>query len=443
MKPQIKSYNPITGELLGAVDNLEEDKLEKLIYRGEKAFLQWKNLSFQERAQYLLNFREEIASRIDELTSFVSQETGKPRFEALAAEVLPLIQLISWAVKSAPQLLKRKKISISVLKHKKSFLQYEPLGVVGVIAPWNYPLTIPLGEAIMALAAGNCVIVKPSEVTPLIAKKVEEIFKQVKLPEGVFQVATGDGETGAYLVRSPHIKKIFFTGSVKTGKRIAAAAAELLKPYVLELGGSDPMIVCEDADVERAAEGAVWGAYMNAGQTCASVERVYVHHSIADSFIEKVVQKTKNLRVGQDKNFDADVGAVTFKKQFQVYREQLDDALSKNAKILIGDMPRNEVFAQPTVLLGTNESMAIIREETFGPYLPIEVVYNDEEAVTKANNNQYGLCASVWTKNRAKGEKLASRLEAGTVTINDCSFTHALSETPWGGVKNSGVGRVH
>ena len=443
MKPQIKSFNPITGELLGVVDNLDSEELDKLISHAREAFLSWKNLSFKERGEYLLNFREELASRIDEFTLFVSQETGKPRFEALTAEVFPLIQLISWTVKRAPQILKTKRISISVLKYKKSYLHYEPMGVVGIIAPWNYPLTIPLGEALMAIMAGNCVIVKPSEITPLIAKKAEEIFKKVGLPDGVFQVATGDGETGAHLVESSHIKKIFFTGSLRTGKRIASMAGELLKPYVLELGGCDPMIVCEDADVERAASGAVWGSFMNAGQTCASVERVYVHHKVADIFIEQVVQKTQKLRVGQDKNFDADVGAVTFKKQFSVYKEHLDDALAKNAKILVGDMPRDNVFAKPTVLLGTNEDMAIIREETFGPYLPIEVVYDEDEAVSKANHNQYGLCASVWTKNRAQGEKLASQLEAGTVTINDCSFTHALPETPWGGVKNSGVGRVH
>ncbi len=443
MKPHIKSFNPITGELLGTVDNLDSTALDQLIVAAHNACAAWKNLSFKERARYLLNLREELASHIDELALFVSQETGKPRFEALTAEVFPLIQLISWAVKRAPKILKTKKISISVLKYKKSYVHYEPMGVIGIITPWNYPLAIPLGEAVMAMVAGNCVIVKPSEVTPLIAKKVEEIFKKIGLPDGVFQVATGDGETGAYLVQSPYIKKIFFTGSVATGKRIACMAAELLKPCVLELGGCDPMIVCEDADIERAANGAVWGSFMNAGQTCASVERVYVHHKVADSFIDHVIQKTQKLRVGQDKNFDVDVGAVTFKKQFGVYKQQLTDALNKNAKILVGDMPRDEVFAKPTVLVGTNDDMTLIQEETFGPYLPIEVVYDDEEAIKKANHNQYGLCASVWTKNMKKALALASSIEAGTVTINDCSFTHALPETPWGGVKNSGLGRVH
>ncbi|MBI2026555.1 MAG: aldehyde dehydrogenase family protein [Deltaproteobacteria bacterium] len=414
-----------------------------LTAQAKKAWPQWRALSFKERGKQLKRFQRLFSSQIDDVCKLMSSENGKPRFEALTAEVLSVIQLINWAVKKAPKILKKRKIKLALLKYKKSYLYFEPLGTVGIISPWNYPLSIPLGEAIMAMMAGNCVIVKPSEVTPLIMKKVAKLFEEAGLPSGVFQLALGGGDVGQALVNSPYVDKIIFTGSVATGKKILKQAADTLKPVVLELGGCDPMLVCSDADVERAANGAVWGCFMNAGQTCASVERVYVHHHIADSFIEKVVEKTKKLRVGKDVAFDVDVGAITYPPQFKIYESQMQDAIFKGAKILEGQTSFHPPFVKPTVLLGTNDSMKIIQDETFGPFLCIQVVYDEEEAVRLANENQYGLCASVWSRNLKKARHLAQDLEAGTVVINDCSFTHALSETPWGGRKMSGMGRVH
>jgi succinate-semialdehyde dehydrogenase/glutarate-semialdehyde dehydrogenase len=318
--------------------------------------------------------------------------------------------------------------------------------VIGIISPWNYPFSIPVGDAIAALMAGNGVVVKPSEFTPIVMEKTRALLEEAGLPRGLFGVVQGRGEVGAELIRSG-VKMIVFTGSIATGKKVNLAAAEQMIPCVLELGGKDPAIVLPDADLDAAAKRIAWGAFANSGQTCASVERVYVHESVARPFTEKVVALARQLRQGDPNQHDVDVGAMTTQMQVEIVRRHLDEARQRGAQVLVGGeiqvSPEGARFVQPTVLSGTTPEMAIVREETFGPVLPIMTYRTEEEAVRLANDSSYGLSAYVFTKDRAKAERIANQLLAGTVMHNDTLYTHAAPETPWGGVKASGLGRVH
>jgi acyl-CoA reductase-like NAD-dependent aldehyde dehydrogenase len=297
----------------------------------------------------------------------------------------------------------------------------------------------------MALMAGNAVVLKPSELTPLIALKLVDIFSRSSLPPGLFEVVTGDGSTGAALIDA-RVDKIMFTGSVATGKRVAAAAAKYLTPVVLELGGKDPMIILEDADIENAARGAVWGAFANSGQACASVERCYVQESIAPEFIERVVAETRKLKQGVGTEEAVDIGAMSNERQLQIVEEHVNDAERRGAKVLTGGRRGanpNGFFYEPTVLINVDHNMTIMRDETFGPVLPVMTFKSDDEAIKLANDSVYGLTASVWTKNIGRGRRIAEQIEAGTVMVNEVVYTHGIAQTPWGGVKESGYGRTH
>ena len=297
----------------------------------------------------------------------------------------------------------------------------------------------------MALMAGNAVVVKPSELTPLTALKIGDVFQRAGLAEGLLSIVTGDGSTGAALADAG-VDKIMFTGSVATGKRVAEAAAKHLTSVVLELGGKDPMIVLDDAHLENAARGAVWGAFANAGQACASVERCYVHESIAPEFIQRVVAETRALKQNVGTRDDTDIGAMSSERQLRIVDEHVQDAVKHGANALTGG-GRAAGFAgsfyEPTVLTNVDHSMEVMREETFGPVLPIMTFQTDDEAVGLANDSIYGLTASVWTKDISRGKRMAEQLEAGTVMVNEVIYTHALAQTPWGGVKQSGFGRTH
>jgi succinate-semialdehyde dehydrogenase/glutarate-semialdehyde dehydrogenase len=328
---------------------------------------------------------------------------------------------------------------------RSSGIVYEPLGVVGIIPAWNYPFSIPLGEAAMALMAGNSVVIKPSELTPIVGLKIGEIFKLAGASENLVQVVTGDGRTGAALVDAAP-DKIMFTGSVATGKKIAEAAAKDLTPVVFELGGKDPMIVFSDADLELAADAAVWGAFCNSGQSCSSVERLYVENSIAEKFTSLVVEKTRALKQGPGSREDVSIGAMSSERQLKIVDEHVDAFRSEGAKIVTGGR-RNEqlggLFYEPTVITGATNEMQGMQKETFGPTLPIATFNTEEEAISLANDSEFGLTASVWTRDRRKGIRVARRLEAGSVCVNEVLYTHGIGQTPWGGFKNSGRGRTH
>jgi len=328
---------------------------------------------------------------------------------------------------------------------KSGWLVREPYGVIGIVSPWNYPFSIPATETLAALVAGNAVVLKPSEFTSLVALELQSLLREASVPRDVFQVVVGDGATGAALVYS-QIDKLVFTGSVATGKRIAASAAERLLPVVLELGGKDPMLVLDDADVDVASSAAVWGAFVNAGQTCLSVERCYVHRSLYPQFLRACVEKTKRLRVGNGLDRETDVGPMIHERQFRMVEAHVEHAVARGAQVLAGGSRLLELggnFYQPTVVADVTHEMRIMREETFGPVLPVMAFDTDEEAVRLANDSEYGLAASVWTRNRQRGERLARRIQAGTVMVNDVVSCFGISEAPHGGVKSSGVGRTH
>ncbi len=441
---QIISRNPATGEELGRVPIASVEDARRAVQTARAAQPAWAALSFRKRAEVILRAREIMLNERDEVARLVSQETGKPAVEALSMEVVPALDAMHYFAHASENLLRSQKVDIGQygLMGRSSKIVFKPLGVVGIISPWNFPLATPLDEVVMALMAGNAVIVKPSELTPLIALKIGDLFTRSQLPAGVLQILTGDGSTGAALIEA-RVDKIMFTGSVATGKRVAGAAAEHLTPVVLELGGKDPMIVLEDANLENAARGAVWGAFANAGQACASVERLYVHESIAPQFIEKLVSETKSLRQGVG---DVDVGAMTNERQLQIVEDHVNDARLHGAKILTGGRRGNNrdgFFYEPTVLTNVDHNMKIMRDETFGPVLPIMTFRSQDEAIKLANDSVFGLTASVWTSNIATGKRLAEQIDAGTVMVNEVVYTHGIAQTPWGGVKESGYGRTH
>jgi acyl-CoA reductase-like NAD-dependent aldehyde dehydrogenase len=444
---EIISYNPATGEEIGRVANNSAKNVETAIEKSREVFRQWRETLFEERARFIMKAREVILSEMDEIARLISDESGKPVAEAFSAEIAPVLDLMQYFARNARKILKPEKINIGQLKFlgRSSKIIYQPLGVVGIISPWNFPFSIPLGEIVMALMAGNTVVLKPSELTPLVGQKIGEIFKKTGLPENVLQVVTGDGKTGAAIVEAG-VNKIMFTGSVATGRKIAANAAKTLTPVVLELGGKDPMIVFADANLEAASSAAIWGAFTNSGQACSSVERLYVEESIADRFTSLVVEKTKKLRQNLGSEETTDVGAMVSENQLKIVEDHVADFRESGAKILTGGR-RNEnfqgTFFEPTVIAEVTNEMRGMREETFGPTLPIAVFTTEEKAVELANDTDFGLTASVWTSDISKGRRVAEKILAGTVTVNEVLYTHGIGQTPWGGFKQSGYGRTH
>jgi succinate-semialdehyde dehydrogenase/glutarate-semialdehyde dehydrogenase len=388
-----------------------------------------------------------VLEELEEIAALISRESGKPSAEAVAMEIVPTLDLMQFFARRTERLLRPEKIDIGLYRFmgRSSLIEYRPLGVVAVISPWNFPWAIPLGEVVMALMAGNAVVLKPSELTPFVALKIGDVFERAGLPRGVLEIVTGDGSTGAALVEAG-ADKIMFTGSVVTGRRVAEAAARRLTPVVLELGGKDPMIVFEDADLDAASSAAVWGAFANAGQACASVERCYVHESVAEDFTARVVEKVKALR--QAVGDAADICAMSSERQLRTVEDHVADAVARGACILTGGARARGInergaFHEPTVLANVDHSMAIMRDETFGPVLPVMTFKTEDEAVRLANDSHFGLTASVWTRKITRGRRVASRIEAGTVMVNEVLYTHGIAQTPWGGVKQSGLGRTH
>jgi succinate-semialdehyde dehydrogenase/glutarate-semialdehyde dehydrogenase len=438
-------FAPSTLEPLGEIEVATADDVRAAVERARKAQAAWAARSFEERGRYLLRARDLLVERADAIAEVICRDTGKPRLEAMTTEILGACDSLTWYAKHAQRLLRDEKKRLHLMKTKKLVLSYRPMGVIGIITPWNFPFVLSLNPAVQALMAGNAVVLKPSELTPFVGLALAQLFADAGLPEGVFQVVTGDGSTGAALVDAG-CDKISFTGSVRTGRRIAEACGRALIPCTLELGGKDPMIVCDDADLERAARGAVWGAFANAGQVCISTERVYVVEPIAQAFTDRVVELTRELRQGPEQDGDVDVGAITSQAQLEIIERQVADAVARGARVLTGGR-RNPaypgLFWEPTVLAGVTHEMAIMREETFGPCLPIQVVRDEEEALALANDSSYGLQASVWTRDSWKGKRLANRLNAGGVTVDDVLVTYGIAESPFGGVKESGIGRVN
>ncbi len=443
---EIISVNPATLEELGRFKIASAVEVDAAVARARAAQPAWGALSYRNRSRYILKVRRELYDRKEEIMRIISDETGKPEFEALTTEIFMVSDLMSHFATKAERILRDDRFTLAVFRNKRSAITYEPLGVVAVISPWNFPFSIPVGEIVMGLMAGNSVVFKPSEYTPLVGDAIKRLFAAAGFPDGVLEVVQGDGSAGAALVESA-VDKVFFTGSVRTGRKIAESAARRLLPVVLELGGKDPMIVCEDAPFERTVKGAVWGAFMNCGQVCASVERLYVLEPIAEKFIPAVVEEVKKLRMGPPTTeCSTDIGPLSNENQLSIVTEHVADAVAKGARVLTGGRRREDLggyFFEPTVLIDVNDSMRVMNEETFGPVLPIKVVRDEDEAVREANNSRYGLLASVWTASNERGRRLARKIQAGSVLVNDCLYTHGAAETPWFGVKESGLGVTH
>ena len=444
---ELVSYDPATGAEVGRVKQTSAEEIAEAVARSREVFHLWKKSPFAERKALVMKAREVILAEMDEIAHLISAESGKPFGEAISMEIAPVLDLMQYFARKAEKLLEPKSISIGLyaLLGRSSKIVYHPLGVVGIIPAWNYPFSIPLGEAVMALMAGNTVVIKPSELTPLVGLKIGEIFARAGAPDGLVQVVTGDGRTGAALVEAAP-DKIMFTGSVATGKKIAEAAAKNLTSVVLELGGKDPMIVFEDANLELAAGAAVWGAFCNSGQSCSSVERLYVHEKVADVLTRKIVEKTKALKQGIGDAEDISIGAMSSERQTAIVEDHVEDFRASGARIEIGGTRNRDLeglFYQPTVITNAHNDMRGMREETFGPTLPIATFRTEEEAIKLANDSEFGLTASVWTRDYAKGKRVAEKIEAGSVCVNEVLYTHGIGQTPWGGFKNSGRGRTH
>jgi succinate-semialdehyde dehydrogenase/glutarate-semialdehyde dehydrogenase len=444
----LDSFNPATGELVGSVDTITPEQVQGVVDEVAEVQQFWAELSLDDRASYMRDAADALLADIDEIAELLTHEQGKPRVESYTMELLPAVDLLHWCADNGPKILADEKISYPqlFLKTKRSFFSYEPVGVVGVIAPWNYPWSIPFGEVAIALTAGNGVVLKPASLTPLLGERIRETFEKAGVPEGLVRVVHGGGAVGGALADSS-ARKIFFTGSVEVGRRVGEACAKRLKGSVLELGGKDPQIVCADADLANAVSGAVWGGFANAGQTCSGIERTYVVREVADKFIAGVVRETERLTVGDPMQWETEIGAMSSAEQADLVTELVDDAIASGAERRTGG-PREVPgftgrFIAPTVLTGVTHEMRIMNEEIFGPVLPIVVVDDEEQAVAMANDSQFGLGSSIWTKDRAKGERMARRIESGMVWINDHSYSHGACQCSWGGVKESGLGRTH
>jgi acyl-CoA reductase-like NAD-dependent aldehyde dehydrogenase len=441
------AIDPKDGEAFARTSLLDSSQAASALAAARDASPAWRALSFRERGRYLLGFRDRLLERQDEVAQLIMREQGKPEAEAHVVELAPALAVLKHLAFRSEDALREEAVESEVLlfAHKDSRLLYEPYGVVLVITPWNYPFSISLTGVAAALVAGNTVVLKPAPATTLIGLRIGDLFREAGLPEGVLSVLAVDDEIAAGLVEDPGIDKIVFTGSVETGKKVMAAAARNLTPVVLELGGKDAAVVCRDADLDQAARGIVWGAFVNAGQTCASVERVYVEAPVADVFVEKVVEETRRLRVADPARPDTDMGPLTLERQRRLVAEHVEEAVGKGAAVLTGGMPVEGpgYFYPPTVLTGVDHRMRVMREETFGPVLPIMTVPDLGEAIRLANDSVYGLTASGWTRDPETARRLQRELQAGTVTINDCVATYGEPTAPWGGFKMSGIGRTH
>jgi len=433
------SLSPINGDVVGTHPVHTAEDVEEAVRRAREAAAWWSALSFDERAEILNTWKGVVTRRIAQLADLSHRETGKPHSDATLEAALALDH-IAWAAKNAKKVLGRHKVSSGlVMANQAATVEYKPLGVVGVIGPWNYPVFTPLGSITYALAAGNTVVFKPSELTPGVGGWLAATFAEVVPDHPVFQVVTGLGETGAALCRAG-VDKVAFTGSTETGKKVMAACAETLTPVVIEAGGKDAVLVDEDADLDAAADATLWGACANAGQTCTGVERVYVHDRVYDEFLSRLLDKARDLSA--DESPDTKIGPITMPAQLGKIRAHIDDALARGGRAVLGGPEAvGERYVQPTILVDVPEDSSAVQEETFGPTMTVTRVADMDEAIAKTNATRYGLGSTVFAK--ARGMELAERIRSGMTSVNGVITFAAIPSLPFGGVGDSGFGRIH
>ena len=441
------SLNPATGETIGTFGIATASEVRGAVAVAKFVQQKWAREPISHRIEVLKRFQQVLALRKEEVAALISAEAGKPVVEALTSEILVVLDAARFCTENVYKTMREEAMGMGnlAMAGKRGRLVFEPIGVVGIIAPWNYPFSIPAVDALAALVLGNGVVLKPSELTPACGHKLQTLLMESGLPAGLFQVVDGFGETGAALITAG-VDKIIFTGSVPTGRLVGAACAEQLVPCVLELGGKDAMLVLEDADVDVASSAAVWGSMMNAGQTCISVERCFVHRSIFDEFLDACVDKVRALRVGNGADPHSDVGPMISQRQLEIVERQVLHAVEEGAHAVCGghrlpDLGAN--FFAPTVVTNIPADAPLWCEETFGPVLAIMPFDSEAEAIARANASEFGLSASVWTRNKRRGEQVARQIQAGAVLVNDLLTSFGISEAPHGGVKASGIGRTH
>ena len=430
-----EKFDPRTGEVIASYQNFSQDEVFTVVDNAQTAASRWQEFGFTARKRVLLKWAAYITKNQKEISQLIATECGKPLGDA-SLEVSIAIDHIAWAAKHAQQIMRKQDRPVGILMfNMKAQVQRSALGVVGVIGPWNYPIFTPMGSIAYALAAGNAVVFKPSEFTPGVGKWLADSFSKVAPFENIFTTITGLPDTGKALTQSK-VNKISFTGSTRTAKKVAASCAESMIPVVLECGGKDPVIVAKDADIKLAAEYALWSAMANAGQSCIGAERVYVVESVAEEFIQTITKMAKDIEVGKD------YGPATMPSQLKVIQSHLDDATAKGAKFLLGGNDSIKgAYVEPVIMVDVPEDSTAMTEETFGPTLAINKVVNIDEAIRLSNASSYGLAAAVFS--RRDGEKIAAQLACGMVSINSVFLFAAVASVPFGGVKNSGYGRIH
>ena len=445
---EIVSNNPATGEELGRVAVTPPADLDGIVAEAVRAQRRWGATSVAERAALIGRAAGYVRDHHARIAELITKENGKTLAESYLMEVVPVIDTFTFIARNAAKILAPERLRNPqlFLKQKRHVLERSPLGVIGVISPWNYPFTIPAGEVGIALAAGNAVILKPAPLTPLIGEWIKEAFDAAGLPGGLLHVIHGDADIGRAMCKHPAIGKIFFTGSVEVGKKVASVCGPLLKPYVLELGGKDAAVVCADADLDRAARGVLWGGAANAGQTCAGIERVYVAREVWDPFVDRLRALAEKVTPGDPLDPDTQIGPFADAGQFEIVDGQVNEAMDRGAKRLTGgpvDTGMPGKWYAPAIVTEVDHSMSLMHDETFGPVIPLMPFGDEREAVALANDSEYGLGASVWSRDTKRAVGIARSLDAGSVWINDHMYSHAAAQLPWAGVKKSGVGVTH
>lgn len=445
----LESRDPATGEVVGRVPRTPPKDVEAVAAAVAEAQRGWALVPLRERLALIGNAADRLLDRREELSLLFTRESGKPFTESSIIEVGATALVLSWLARNGHHHLSPERVADpqAFARYKRHWVVFDPLGVIGVIGPWNYPCLLPMADIAFALAAGNGVVFKPSELTPLSGQAIADVLAEVGLPEGVLRVVHGDGDIGAALCGAGPIRRIIFTGSVEVGRKVHEETARHGKIVHLELGGNDPAVVCADADLDRAARGVLWAACANAGQTCTAIERVYVDRRVHDELIARLVAVAKDLVPGDPRRPDTQIGPMITPRHHEWVLEHLEDARRRGARVERGgpvEVPGlSGRFIAPTILSGVDHSMRVMREETFGPLVPVMAYDSEQEAVRLANDTEFGLGASVWTRDLRRGRMLARRIEAGMVWINDHSYSNGLAEAPWGGVKASGTGVSH
>jgi succinate-semialdehyde dehydrogenase/glutarate-semialdehyde dehydrogenase len=445
-KETVTSVNPASGKVNEEIEATTPEEVDEAVERARQAQQSWAARDVKDRLRVLEVFQDHLIRRRDEVARTISSETGKPVGEGLVTDLIPVIDAVRFLRKRGPEVLEtRLDLDNIMVMDRKSKIVREPVGVLGMITPWNYPFGIPGSQVVYALFAGNAVVLKPARETTLTGLKIQEILEDAGLPEGLLHVVPGGGSTVGQALVESDIDQMTFTGSNAVGEMIEETCSTRGVPTTMELGGSDPAVVLEDANLDKATSGIIWSRYMNCGQTCAAVKRAYAHEDVFDEFRDEIVRKVKKLRVGNGAEENVDVGPLISDDAVDELERQVEESVEMGAEVLAGGerLDREGSFYAPTVLGNVTHDMPVVREETFGPVLPVMSFEDVNEAVEKANDTRFGLTASVWTHDTDRGERVARRIEAGTVVVNDHGYTYGINETPWGGFKDSGHGRTH